>query len=477
MGKRTKLGRASAEFEQANLGDERLTRRLMGIADSVAKSPASSFPQMTSSEGELEGVYRFLSNERVTPESILEAHFRATRERIGDAEVIVAHDTTSFVFGGVVKREGLGKFKSGPSQGFFGHFALAISADGSRRPMGLVGCETVVRDRPHGFRVQAGSSSEYGRWTRLAHAVHVDLPTAIHVMDREADSIEIFDRLRQMGARFVIRLSHDRRLVVEDEADPLKLFQAMQGGETLLRRAVAISRRLPDQQLRKAFRRTHPPRMERIANLRVKAKALTVRRPSQWLMGEGQPPREMTINTVLVEEVRPPRDAAPVCWRLVTNLPIETPEQVAKVVDAYRGRWVIEEFFKALKTGCAYEKRQLETFRALANALAVFAVVAWRLLLLRHVARETPDAPATDALTVRQVRVLDRLSSMRGPGVPAVKMPPNPTAQDALLAVAKIGGHLKSNGPPGWQVLGRGYESMLLIELGWRAAQAHFGEK
>jgi hypothetical protein len=65
--------------------------------------------------------------------------------------------------------------------------------------------------------------------------------------------------------------------------------------------------------------------------------------------------------------------------------------------------------------------------------------------------------------------VLKKLAVMEGPNVPKVVMPAEPTANDALLAVAQLGGHLKSNGPPGWQVLGRGYDSLLLVELGWMA--------
>ncbi len=477
MTKPTKVRPVSSEFSRAELGDERLTRRLMTVADIAARAPASSFPEMVTGDGELEGIYRFFSNEKVTPPAIFAPHFAETRRRIGEGHVLVVHDTTSFVFGGNQKRPGLGRFKSGVYQGFFGHFALAVAADGSRRPLGLVGYCAIVRHRPHRTHLQAGTSKEYARWIELAEAVQREVPKAIHVMDREADSMEIFDRLEQQNARFVIRLSHDRNLVVEDDSDPAKLFEAMQGGETMLRRSVPIQRRLADPRLRKGFRRTHPPRMERIAKLRVKATAVTIKRPCRWLIGAGQPPREMTINTVLVEEYDVPRDVSPVCWRLVTNLPIDTPEQVEAVVDNYRGRWVIEEYFKALKTGCAYEKRQLETYRALANALAVFAVIAWRLLLLRHVVRDNPNAPATDVLTSRQVRVLERLASMKGDGIPVLKLPANPTASDAFLAVAKLGGHLPKNGLPGWQVLGRGYESMLLIELGWRAALATFGEK
>jgi hypothetical protein len=48
------------------------------------------------------------------------------------------------------------------------------------------------------------------------------------------------------------------------------------------------------------------------------------------------------------------------------------------------------------------------------------------------------------------------------------EIPAAPTAKHALAVVAQLGGHLKRNGPPGCQVLGRGLEALLLIELGWR---------
>jgi hypothetical protein len=65
------------------------------------------------------------------------------------------------------------------------------------------------------------------------------------------------------------------------------------------------------------------------------------------------------VNVVQVYEVEPPEGEEPVEWRLVTNEPMTTVGQVAAVVDHYRGRWTVEEFFKALKTGCAIETRQL----------------------------------------------------------------------------------------------------------------------
>ncbi len=97
-----------------------------------------------------------------------------------------------------------------------------------------------------------------------------------------------------------------------------------------------------------------------------------------------------------------PKGQEPIVWYLVTNEPIDTAEQVAEVVDAYRARWVIEEFFKALKTGCQIEKRQMESYEALRIALALFLPIAVRLLALCDAARTEPEQ-ACSALTARQL--------------------------------------------------------------------------
>jgi IS4 transposase len=89
--------------------------------------------------------------------------------------------------------------------------------------------------------------------------------------------------------------------------------------------------------------------------------------------------------------VRDALDAAPVAWYLVTSESVDTVEQVEAVVDAYRARWVIEELFKALKTGCNFERRQLESSQSLRIALATFLPIAVQLLALRRAARAEPD--------------------------------------------------------------------------------------
>jgi hypothetical protein len=147
---------------------------------------------------------------------------------------------------------------------------------------------------------------------------------------------------------------------------------------------------------------------------------------------------------------------------LITTEPISTAAEIEAVVDHYRHRWQIEEFFKALKTGCSFEERQLESLKTLTNALALFLPIAWQMLLLRAVSRATPNAPAETVLTSIQIEVLRHYEPEKLPrrGV---------TAHHALMAVAGLGGHLKRNGPPGWRTLSYGMQELVAMTDAWEA--------
>lgn len=449
----------SAEFDGSDLGDERLDQRLGLLADRVAERPGESFPKVLD-DAELEAAYRFFRNERVTPEGILAPHFRQTARRAAAApQVLVVHDTTQFEFGGHVKREGLGRLIR-PGQGFFGHFSLATSADGTRNPLGLLGLETVFRlEKSIGHKAWTPSKrrGESDRWLRSVVAVDALLEgkaKAIHVMDREADSYALLAGLCEANSSFVIRSFQDRVLLGQQEAG---LRNAARAAKVTLRREVPLS---PRPHIPGPKGERHPARRYRIAKLSFAAAAVEIPRTGEGRKAEST---SLGLNIIHVFERHPPRGQPAVEWFLLTNLPIGSPDEIGFAVDCYRGRWTIEEYFKALKTGCQYEKRQLETAHSLLNALAIFAPVAWRLLLLRHLARTDSKASATAALTSKQIEVLRAVAKK--------PMRRSPTVREAMMAIAGLGGHLKSNGDPGWLVLGRGMHDLLLLELGWRARE------
>jgi hypothetical protein len=431
------------------------------LAESLAERPDESFPKALD-DAELEAAYRFFGNEQVTPEAILAPHFRQSARRAAELpRIIVAHDTTQFEFPGHAKRTGLGHLIKPSAQGFFGHFALAVGADGERRPLGLLALETIFRLRkPIGQKNWTPDQSlgESARWLRGVEAVEDQLAgrsQAIHVMDREGDQYAVLAALIEAGRPFVIRSFQDRRLAGEEES---RLRAAACAAKVALRRDVPLS---PRPQIKGPKGERHPARRHRLARLSFATTTVELKRPSG---GTKAGSATLRLNVIHVFERKPPLGEPAVEWFLLSNLPVDTDDAVAFAVDCYRARWSIEEFFKALKTGCQFEKRQLESAHSLVNALAILAPVAWRLLLLRHLARSTTRTPATQALTAKQLEVLRAVA--RKP------LPSRPSARDAMLAVAALGGHLKSNGDPGWLVLGRGMHDLLLLELGWRAREA-----
>jgi hypothetical protein len=297
---------------------------------------------------------------------------------------------------------------------------------------------------------------ESRRWLDLVQRVDGELggvAEAVHVMDREADAYELLAALCSGNHRFIVRLQFDR--AVDETVGRGKISDVLRGRRTVLAREVTLSARSPKRREPPGRGKKHPPRRARSATLSVTASSVTIRRPSH--LGT-RVPATLRLNVVRVHEKNAGRGIEPVEWRLVTSEPIETVEDVAAVVDGYRARWLIEEYFRALKQGCAYERRQLESKHALLNALAVFTPIAWQLLALRQLSRDQADVPADHVLSPLKLTLLQRH--------PDVKLRVRPTLRDAMLAIAKLGGHIKNNGEPGWLVLGRGYEDLLLLERG-----------
>jgi len=446
------------EMASAKLGDKRLTGRLVRLAEQLARAPDQSFPKATGSDAALEATYRFLGNEAVTPDAILGPHVAATVARCAaTAAVIVAHDTTEFRFSS--EREGIGRVAGDSTHGFLGHFALALAAP-SRAPLGILGLIPVFRERgkPAGRHSERrpADERESRRWLKLVQQVDGvlgDGTSAVHVMDREADAYELFAALCGGKHRFIVRLNFDR--AVDTTLGRGRISDVLRGRRALLTREVELSARVPGRRDPPSRGKKHPYRRTRTATLRLSASCVTIRRPSQV---SRDLPATLRLNIVRVREINVGAGIDPVEWRLVTSEPVDDAADLAAVVDGYRARWGIEEYFRALKQGCAYEKRQLESKHALLNALAIFTPVAWQLLALRHLSREGDTTPAKDLLSPLKLKILAAHKD-------TCRLP-RTTVREAMLAVARLGGHIKNNGDPGWIVLGRGFEDLLMMELG-----------
>jgi hypothetical protein len=247
----------------------------------------------------------------------------------------------------------------------------------------------------------------------------------------------------------VVRLRHDRA------TEESRLTERLVDAPIKLERLVELSTRR-----QKAMPRyTHQGRAARKAQLTVRCERVEFQPLNH--MPDSEP---VPVNIVQVLEEKPPPGQRPVAWMLATSLPLKSKVDVGRVIDIYRARWQIEELHKAIKTGCMLEKRQLESFESIATLLALAYPIACELLRIRSRSRQT-GLPASDVL--RQ-SLLDCLRAHPK----ARPLAENPTAEQAFAVIAGLGGHIKHNGPPGWQTLAAGYTALLAFEQGWLAAHA-----
>jgi len=464
---------AVAELAGLNLGNKAREARAFALLERLATNPGGSIRALARSTAEEEAFYRFIGKDAVSMPALIEPHIAQTVTRCkATARVVVPHDTSNFEYRGSA-RTGLGRVRTASSQGFLFHAALGIDAT-TGQPCGLLASKVWTRSEErkslvegaNGPRRKAGSdyartaNKESDRWFEQIEAVEQRFSKTdcqlVHVADREADIFALLATLQERGYRFVIRLARDKkaRQADGDPLESLKTLARRANGLLEVRAPIAARAKTKIPQQAKTF----PEREVRTARLEFAAITAEINGPVY------NDKASLPINVVHVREVAPPHGVEPIEWYLLTSEPIDTVEQVREVVQAYRMRWLIEEFFKVLKTGCAMEDRELESLHTLTNVLALCIPIAYRLLALRHLARTRPDGSALDVFTETQIAILQAKT----------KLGPNPTPLQVLEAVAYLGSHFIpfSRKMPGWQVLMRGMQRLAALEEGWSARDA-----
>jgi hypothetical protein len=153
-------------------------------------------------------------------------------------------------------------------------------------------------------------------------------------------------------------------------------------------------------------------------------------------------------------ETDPPKGVKPIRWVLLTSLPAGSWAKVWELIGFYEQRWLIEEYHKALKTGCNTESHQLKTKGRLEALVGVASVVAIRLLQLKSFARTNPEKKARSVVPsvwLRMLKLAGKLSNVS-----------DLTVGQFYREVAKLGGFLarKGDGEPGWITIWRGWEKL-----------------
>lgn len=457
-------GGIELELDGIDLGDRRLNKRSKKVIAALAVDSRASINAACGTWAETEAAYRFFDNDSVTPERILKPHRDATVRRMREQPVVlIVQDTTEFDFTDHPPSDAK-CLNRAERRGFYDHTHLAVTPQGLA--LGVVGEEQFDRETDSLGKANERATlpieeKESLRWLngfRLANETAAACPDTqiVSVADREADIYDIFVEAHQQSehagprAEFLIRARVERCLTERDPnasgATYLKVRATVAASPLLGTRVVDLPRT--------------PKRDARRAVMEVRAMSVLVKPPH----ARSHLPA-VTMQVVLVKEVGGPGDGTDVEWLLLTSLPITTFEQALLVIDDYVGRWMIEVFFRTLKTGCTVEEMRLEKLSRVKNCLAFYKIIAVRILSLTYLNRVSPDLPCDAVFDASEWKSVWRVVTKQ----PLPKQPPR--LADFIKLVASLGGYNNrpSDPPPGPQTLWLGTRRMLDYAQAWKS--------
>ena len=456
-------------FGAADLGDARLTNRMVRVADQLVAHPNESFPRKFHQPADLQAFYRLMKHQRVTHESVLAAHRAVTLARMQATPgvVLAIQDTTVLDYSGLEAIQELGPVGNGHGRGYYCHNCLAVAA-ATREVLGLAAQVLHRRRRAPRGEKRATRQNAPDRESRLWKTISKSLPATpangpagqlwVEVADRGADITEFLDYEEAAGKKYLVRSQHNRwieRAIPGETAGTVERIKLHE-----------LARSLPEQGRRTVEVPAKKGQPARTAEVSVRWQAVTLVPPRQRRGEERGVP--LPIWVVRVGEEHPPAGVERLEWILLTNVPVTTLVEAFERVDWYGLRWIIEEYHKAQKTGCDIEKMQFSYRERLEPAIALLSIVALLLLNLRDQSRaaDAKERPATDLVPEEWVRIL---SVWRHGEVRLCW-----SIYDFYYALARLGGHQnrKHDHLPGWLVLWRGWMHLQAMLDGAAAAEA-----
>ena len=467
------------EFRNVDIGDQRLNDRLRSLSLTLSANPNNSIPAAADSRAEWEAAYRFFDNPRVNPDKVLQSHIAATIERVSQCEsVVLAQDTTVVDLTRPTQQvQGAGKISGSTQRGAFFHPLLAFNEESLSLGMlwqkhwarPLKEKKLTKKEKAKVRRETPIEQKESYRWIEGLHAAvdvarQCEQTQCIAVADSESDIYEMLvgctDDSLPENFEFVVRAGHDR-----NTTDGNDWLAEVRQTPCRYECSVAVSSRRAKFRS-KAHLAREGDRNARTADLEVRATQVTLSPPDRT----GYQLPEVTLNLVLCEEPNPPSGSHPIRWLLATSLPVSGESEIKRVVDCYCVRWQIEIFFRTLKSGCRIEDRLFQTLPRTMNAVALYSVIAWRILYLTQIGRECPDLDCEVVFSTSEWKAVYTVLHHHRKDFALPSDPPR--LNELIKMIASLGGYIdrprqKSN--PGPKSLWIGLQRAHSLSMAWLA--------
>jgi hypothetical protein len=406
---------------------------------------------------------RLLRHPKVTVERLIAGWSEGTAAAAAGRHVLAIQDTTKLNFRTDADHDrGLGVIGKGVGRGLLLHPMIALDA-ATGECLGLVGGSVWNRPpaQPSGRSPKKNNGrrpleeKETRHWVETAQNAKLVLSSAAMITmiaDREADLYPFWASIPAPNVHVLGRIFHDRKL-----SDGRTLYTAAATWPALGQREIAI--------------RERPDRPARVAGLDVRAGQVTIRRPLEPRRSEL--PDEISLTLIEVIEPAPPTGTQPLVWRLLTSHEAPDAEAAWRIVDWYRSRWTIEQFFRILKQqGMRIEDSQLET----AERLLKLAAIATRAAIVTLQLTQARDGQGSlDSSLVFSAAELDTLEAVNKTYASPKSDRRNPfpvrSLSWAAWIIARLGGwdgtKTPTAKPPGPITFKHGLDTLQTMAKGW----------
>jgi hypothetical protein len=450
------LAWAQQQWGDTDLGDLRRARRAVLLGAALAHRPAASLPAQTQSWKDLKAAYRLLQEPDVTHSGLSRRHWEATRQAAQNSNarvILFIQDTTELDYSQHKRTTGLGRIGDDKGRGFLAHTCLAVNPE-PKTPEILGVAQQKVWVRPEqpfvGRETRAQRSArakESDVWAETLGeigAAPVGGPVFLSVGDRASD---IFSYVRQARAahwHVLLRVTQNR-VIRTVSGERARLLEYVRGVAAQGRQQVTL--------------RGRDGQPKREVELQLAWREVTLCGPQT-----GPERKAAGIGAWVVRCWTAAEQGPALEWVLVTTVPVASVTAACLVTQWYSRRWLVEEYHKCVKSGCAMEERQLETGEGLMRLLGLLGVVAVRLLQVREVSRSEGERAAVEVVPRELVALL----------LVQLKMPARAeevTVGEFWRGVGRLGGHIgrQGDGLPGWQTIWRGWERLQDMAWGYQA--------
>jgi len=404
---------ARKEFGGAPLGDKRLSNRLVECANAKANKPDRAFSGVVQGDWPaVKAYYRLIDHPdetAVSMENILVPHRERTIRRMkAQQTVLCIQDGSDLDYSNLDRCEGLGVIGSNQtgakSMGLHLHSTLVVTPHGL--PLGVLNARCMApasrsetdNRRSCDIPIEEKESFSWILGLRDCMEVAKEMPHTrlVSVMDREADFFELFDEQRRNpSVELLVRAKHNRSTTGEG-----KLFDAVRQTEVRANLRIHVDRQ--SARPKKSKQKARPGRSARMAETSLRYKQVELRPPDYH---KDKPP--IVLWVVHVVEDNPPEGEEGIEWYLLTTMKIESAEDAERCLRWYCLRWRIEDWHRVLKSGCCIEDAAHETAERLKRSIAINLVIAWRIMLMTLLGRETPELPVEVLFSDLEIEVLN----------------------------------------------------------------------